>query len=748
MPDRSRFVVVDLETRSACDLRERGGYNYAVHPTTRLLTVAWWVDDEYHVWLPGVDEGGVPQVLLDQHLSGVTVHYGREFPDIPTDRPWVGHNSWGFDEPVWWEQAPLNKQPPRWEDSSALAAAAGLPMGLQQIGIRLWGEGKYAEGSNQLKKASKATSINDCEACDVPVGQVVLVARYNVQDVKLTLDLMNHLEDTLFLPAEERELQRCHREINARGCKLDTGLLSALYQLANEAVEDAVQQIAEETKGVFQSIADLRKRTRVIQWVRDMGFDFGDSLAREVVTTWIEAAKAGEEDHRGQEEPSDDPDRDPDTPAVVGRATNLQLVIRVLQLRQSALRITAGKLEAAGAKVSLDQMIRGLFAYYGAHTGRWSGRGMQVQNLPKPKDGVPVWKLICLYRKTGKLELRAVKRILEMEAARLEKAGRKLKYLPSADDAASALIRCLLIPMEAGEVLLAADLAAIEVRVLAWLAGEEELLRSFFTGTDPYIGFCKKVTGRVITKKDKERDMWKAGVLGLGFQLGNEARVTAYVATYGIDLADYGFTAAGFVDAYRSAYPKIAGEVAGEWNGRKYRRGGFWADLNEAAILTTSTGQETTVGRIKFRRHMGNLYCVLPSGRSIIYRNARIVSEFKWGKDRDGVVYSSPRWKSVRLHGGILAENIVQATASDFIRHAIVLMTRAGFKVVLHVHDEIVASARRDRLPEFMKLVTTLPPWADGFPLGAEGGAIPRYAKTPPKGRVWKEQAWLNGSRV
>lgn len=748
-----QFVVIDLETRSACNLRDRGGYLYAKDPTTRLLTVSWWVDGEYHVWLPGVDS--LPEALRKQHLEGVTVHLGPTRPHIPTDRTWIGHNAWGFDEPVWATLMPPEAQPRRWEDSQCHAAAAGLPMGLNQIGVRLWGEGKYAEGSAALMKASIATSINDCEACDVPVGVTALVARYNVQDVKLTLDLMWHLNDTLHLTPEERELQRAHREINARGCRIDTEMLSALYRLSNEAVADCVEQITELTRdrvtGVpaFASIKDLRKRNRVIQWVKDAGFDFGESLAREVVNTWIETESV-KGDHRAQEEPDD---TDPDAPTVVGAATNLQLVIRVLQLRQSALRITGGKLEAAGNKVDAYGIIRGLFAYYGAHTGRWAGRGVQVQNLPKPKPGVPIWRLLSLFRRRGSFPMHEVKAILAGEAAKLEAAKRKLKYLPTCDDVASGLIRCLFIPHVGDRVLMAADLAAIEVRVLAWLAGEAELLSSFFTGADPYIRFCKKVTGRDITKRDKERDMWKAGVLGLGFQLGNEARVTAYVATYGIDLGDYGFTAAQFVNAYRDAHPKIAGERVGEFEDasgavRPIRRDGFWQNLQEAAITCVRDGIETRVGRLQFYKHAGNMYLVLPSGREIVYRNARIVSEFKWGRDRDGVTYSSPRRKSVRLHGGILAENVVQATASDFIRHALVLMHRDGPTPVLHVHDEIVASGRKEQLPEFMRKVTTLPPWADGFPLGAEGGLLPRYAKTPPKGLIWREQSWLNGVRV
>jgi DNA polymerase len=746
----SRFVTVDLETRSACDLRAHGGHLYATDPTTRLLCVPWHADGVYHVWLPGVDE--VPADLLQTHLPGVTVHCGPEWPPIPTDRPWVGHNCYGFDEPVWKALAPARLQPKRWVDTQCLALAAGLPAGLNNIGERLWGAGKYAEGSKAMKDASRARGLMDCEASDVPIGVTILVARYAVQDVKLTVDLLEHLGETLHLPDAEHRVIEAHRRVNNRGAKVDAGLVSALYRLSNEAVEDAVREIAELTGGHLASIEDLRSRTKMVKWLEELGatrqllVDAGGgkkkvSLRREVVAKLL-AMYQVEDTGPPLSRTEQDDDADEADSGLHGE--DMTLACRVLSLRQAAMRITAGKLAAAGNRVDTAGVARGLFAYWAAHTGRWAGRGIQVQNLPRAKEGVPVWPLLRLYETTGTLELSRVRDLLAAEARR-----KKLPRPATADDAASALIRSLFVPHTGDRDLLAADLASIEVRVLAWLAGEQWLMDEFAKNGDPYIAFCKRVTGETITKKDPRRQVFKVLELGGGYQCGGDTMML-YAAANGVDLSKFGLTAQSAVDSYRDAHPAIAGEVAGIMDGgRRWRRGGFWNDLNDASLaVVRGVTPEAKVGRLTFYGSKGHLYCVLPSGRELVYRSARIVQINKWGKDRPQVVYASPRWRSTSLYGGKIAENVTQAVASDFIRYALVRMEEAGFRVVLHVHDEIVASGDRRRLDEFMTIITEVPPWATGFPLGAEGGFLPRYAKAPPKGKTWAEQTWQNGVRL
>lgn len=754
---RSRFVTIDLETRSTCELRDHGGHLYAEHPTTRLLTVGWIVDGETHVWLPGVS-GPVPDALLKLHLDGVVVHTGPNIPPIPTDRPWVGHNCFGFDEPVWERMAPPERQPPKWIDSMCLARAAGLPGGLNQIGVRLWGEGKHKEGSNELKKAMRAKGLADCDPENVPLGSTVLVARYMVQDLRLTADLMDELEASLVMTPHELSVLAAHRNVNRRGVRIDTGLVTALFRLANEAVEDCVQRIADLTRAedgtpFFPDAESLRKRTRVLAWVKDKGVDFGDSLRREVVSQFVEAAEKGMEAEEDRNPSETNLDTDGDDCDPIGNTANLRPVVEVLQLRQAALRITGAKLTAAGNRVDARGIARALFEYWGAHTGRWAGRGIQVQNLPRPKEGVPVWPLVREFIRHGFLDINAVRRYLAADLGRVNKKRKKdgqepLRRGPTPDDASSAMIRCLFMPHEGDECLLTADLAAIEARVLNWLAGSQWMIDIFAAGGDPYIEFCRKVTGETIKKKDPRRQVWKVILLGAGYQLGAD-KLAVYAAAQGVDLTVAGLTPQTAIDAYRDAHPEIAGTVQKVFDdGRKWRSGGLWNDYNQAAITTVQTGTPTEAGRCRFTKRRGHLYVTLPSGRELCYRNARIRHVAKWGKERPSVVYASPRWKDTYLYGGKLAENITQAVASDFIRHALVLCEKDGIRVVLHVHDELVASGWRRQLPRFMEIMTTVPNWAPNFPLEAEGGWLTRYAKGPPKGLRWKEQVWRNGRRV
>ncbi len=155
-----------------------------------------------------------------------------------------------------------------------------------------------------------------------------------------------------------------------------------------------------------------------------------------------------------------------------------------------------------------------------------------------------------------------------------------------------------------------------------------------------------------------------------------------------------------------------------------------------------------------FEKRNGHLYCHLPSGRALVYRNARIAdvvpSYMKDAPESEkktvrSVVYQSPRFALNSLYGGKLAENVVQAVARDFMANALVNCEQTeGIRPCLHVHDEGVGSLRSESLFEaFMRAMTTPPAWALDFPLDAEGSCLPRYAKSPPPGV--KEVVWRNG---
>lgn len=739
------LLFIDLETRSACDLPLRGGWNYADDPTTRLLTVAWRVDGVDHVWMPGVIDP-IPDDYRQTHLPNVIVHTGAPYPEAllaETGRAWVAHNGDQFDSVVWRALMPPEFQPAEWLDTLPRCLAIGLPGNLDRIGQMLWGEGKYKSGKEALKKASRATGEDDCEPINVPLGQTILVARYNVQDVGLMADLWTQRIAKEYKPTEhEARVLRANVAMNNRGCRVDRGMTVALAKLADESKHHAVRQIKELTKDDsvrLESAADIQSRTKMFAWLGAVGVSLGSSLRKDIVARFIEA-------YSDEDEP-DLSDADDDERG----ATNLARTVKVLELRMQALRITGGKLDAALWALGVDHAARGLFAYWGAHTGRWAGRKIQVQNLPRPKPGIDTWALVKLYEETGKLDYDAVAALLPL--------GNPLYRFLSVDDAASAMLRSIFIP-SSGRMLAAADLSQIEARVLAWLADESWLMNAFWSGDDPYIRMAEALLGPkegwpvypdekgkpLPYKKHPYRQIvGKVPSLACGYQ-GGDRTVGIYAANMGFNLEDFGVTPLAAVNAWRRLHPKIAGEEAGEYKGRPYFKGGIWDQLDDAAVLAVERGGPVTVqGKVTFQMFMGTLVVTLPSGRRMVYRGATIekVDRFGTGRYKKTVTFTHPRYGRKRTYGGYWAENVVQAIARDVIAVAMVRHEEQDMPVCLTVHDEDAASIMESQFAAFMAASTVCPDWLTDFPLDAEGGIAPRYAKSPPPGR--KDQTWRNG---
>jgi len=735
-------VLIDIETRSACDLRDEGGHNYAAHPSTRLLTAAWTDDGgaTIHVWVPGHES--VPQPDAD-----AIWHYGPECPLAHlTDRTWVAHNAWGFDRLVW---AALRLPAPRkWYDTAVLALAAGLPGKLDQIGQRLWGEGKQKAGASALHKHMRAKDAEDADPRNVPAGITRLIASYNIQDVRLLANLWDELSASLTLTPTERAVQEVHDRINERGVRLDVDLVRALRDLSNQAVAEAVTEIARITDGALPDVATLQSRNRVIDWLERYGLRITvrDSvtrkvkvtLRREIVEQWL--AEFGD-----VAEDATEPLDLPESGATID-PQSLRLCARVLTLRNAVLRITGKKLTKALASVNADGVVRGMFAYSGAHTGRWAGRRIQVQNLTKPHIGVKPWRLTRAFEAMGRLDAETVHAMGCDYSADGTQIASGTPY--TLDDAAGSMLRAMFVPHEGHECLLAGDYSSIEARVLAWLAGDKLLLGAFQRMECPYSLMASKLYGRPVRdKKDPIRHVGKTLVLGAGYGLG-AVKFALYGAAAGIDFDAMNVTPEQCIDTFRDTFPHIAGHVVGDFDGRPVRRGGLWRDLDSAAVSAVSGGGEVRCGRLTFRFARGHLYVALPSGRELCYRQARVVSKTAWwGKEIDQVQYQSPRFRAVEQYGGKWAENVVQAVSRDILAEALVRLEAAGLPVVLHVHDEAVVSGHLRQFKQFMALLTTPPKWADGLPLDAEGGALPRYAKAPPPD--WpKEVTYRNGGIV
>ena len=758
-------IVIDLETRSACDLRTEGGHRYALDPTTRILTAAWTEDmgETFHCWMPGHEAAS--ESIREKILPGVTLHFGPNVPErlsLLRDRPWVGHNCWTFDGPVW--HALVGWSPVEWQDTYPEALTLGLPGQLGKIGEMLWGKGKYADGAATLKKWYKAErKPGDSEPCNVPIGATAQIAVYNVQDVRLTAQLRSRIVSEQKLPVTERRVMKAHNAINSRGVRVDRGLVTALINLSDQSIVHATESIRDLTAGCkvpLKTDKDLRSRNTIFAWLDGEGISVGTSLRKDVIARFIDANtdRAIEEEDNEYEGPDNEMECGTEEAAREARAAkNLPRVVKVLELRMQALRITGGKLKTALNSIDATDRARALFAYWAAHTGRWGGRRIQVQNLPRPKEGVDTWGLIKHYETNGTLDYADVRAMLPIGARGGD--GKLLYPFLSVDDASSGLLRSIFIPDE-GQTLAAADLANIEARVLAWLAGEKWLMEAFWSGSDPYMLMAVKIFGPterwpqfpdpkkagafLPLKKHPYRQVGKVVVLGCGYGLG-VGKFTAYAAQSGIDLEAVGTTAADCIYAYRRMHPAIAGAEAGEYDKKPYFRGGLWDKLNEAATIAC-TGGRANVGPVAFYGCDGAMVIELPSKRRLVYRDARLEKRQFGNFNREimSPTYTSPRYGTKALYGGAIAENVVQAMSRDILGHGMVLCEDAGIPIVLHCHDELVSSTYEERFAQFMALMTTCPDWLTNFPLDAEGSCAPRYAKAPPPGV--KEVVYRNGA--
>lgn len=723
-------LFLDFETQSACDIKTVGGRLYALHPSTRLLSLVVDIDGVYVCWFPYATSGPEPTMLrLSLERYGVPVEVWRgegmpgvmakAFEDARQGRPIVAHNAMGFDKHVFERFFPGISC--EWCDTLYLARAAGLPGDLDSLGTTALAQGKDA-GRRIAEKYFRLAKDRQGNVYypSPPPGDLAALVAYNLADVILLRKLWEQTFATLEV---EEDIIATHDRINARGVWVDTSLLRKISAVSAESVNAAGDAISEMTGGVLNG-GNLRSTLKVHAWLEGHGLRITDWTGKKTLRKDVVEQCLAQPERMMDEE----------RVVIYGKGVIPPHVFDVLRLRASALRITQAKADAAAGLAEEDGRVRGLFSYHQAHTGRWSSVKLQVHNLPRPKKGIDIGRLLELHESGEWGEGEGF-----LDLVRTAVKGKGL----TADDAASALIRPS-IAAAPGNVLCTCDYAAIECRGIAWLAGQENLIAAFRDGRDVYCEVASRIFGRVITKADEvERQVGKVTVLGCGYGMG-EDKFALYCALQGIDLSAAGVTAGDCVNAFRSEYPKIAGSYAGCIKGRPYRKGGVWDQFNRAAMAAVSEGGVHEVAKTRWFVEGGTLLCELPSGRKLHYRNARIEDRvpayaIMMGlemKMKPTLLYDSPRYKETTLYGGKIAENVTQAVCRDLLAEALVRCEAAGLAVVLHVHDEIAvecpSSAAYTTLRSLASIMSTPPAWADGWPIDVEGHATRRFLKKPP----------------
>ena len=382
---------------------------------------------------------------------------------------------------------------------------------------------------------------------------------------------------------------------------------------------------------------------------------------------------------------------------MLARDDNSPQVQRMLEIRQELGKTSTKKYDAIEVAVCPDGRVRGLLQFYGANrTGRWAGRLVQVQNLPRTY--------------TEPLEL-----------ARELVKGRNLNALKaiygSIPDTLSQLIRTAFIAPP-GHILIDADFSAIEARVISWLAGEEWRLEVFRTHGKIYEASASQMFGvplELIKKGNPEyalRQKGKVAELALGYQGSTGALINMGALDMGIPEEDLP-------------------DIVTRWREANRRIRDLWYKMDAAAVQIITQGGAVGVNNVivarEFNYEQGTdcMTITLPSGRKLYYIEPQI-GQNQWGNPSIsymGMDQTTKKWKRIETYGGKLVENCVQAIARDCLAQAIEHLEAAGLPVIFHIHDEVVIDCNPDAatLEDVVKIIAQPIPWAPDLPLGADG---------------------------
>lgn len=542
------------------------------------------------------------------------------------------------------------------EDTMARAAYWGLPLSLDAAGAAL-------KTKTRKDKAGHALMMRMCRPRSPGVwwhetdpAKYDQLCDYCAIDVEVEREIARALPS---LPEIEVKAWRLDRRMNNVGVAVDKELVGRLTDLVALEKTRLDAEMADATGGEVMSTTKVKGLT---EWLARQGLV--TDLRRDTLKNLIRTLPAGP-------------------------------VRRALSIRAEAAKASTAKLRVLREATGADGRMRGMLQYYGANrTGRWAGRLFQPQNLPRP----------------------SIKPVAKAVDTILAGADAEAIDLLFADKPMGVIASCLRSTLVAApnHLLFAADLSQIEARVIAWLAGQEDVLDVFRRGEDIYVYAANKVGSN-------DRQYGKVQVLALGFGMGPPKFQTT-AATYGIKLSAR--EAEDGVRAWRENNPNIVQ---------------FWWDCGDAAMEIAKGEARVDVGRVCFQRVKKHMLIRLPSGRHLVYRNIRVEED----NGRPSVVYDgvnqyTKKWGACRTYGGKIVENITQAVARDVMRDAMLNFDELAKqqdlgRLILSVHDEVIGEvgyARADAaLQTMLNVMRETPLWAPGLPVNAEGWVGPRYRK-------------------
>lgn len=644
-----KTLSIDIETYSDIPLQKTGVYRYCESPNFEILLFGYSIDSGPVQVVDLACGEHIPKAVLAalEDDSVIKWAFNAAFERVCLSR-YLGYPTGEYLDPESWHR------------SMVWAATMGLPLSLEGVGAVLGLEKqKLTEGKELIKyfcQPCLPTKANGQRTRNRPFhapDKWELFKRYNARDVETEMGIQQKLSK-FPVPPQVWEEYDIDQEINDRGVRIDMELVEQDIQMDGRSRQELTDSMKRMT-----ALENPNSVQQIKQWLSDNGMET-DSLGKKVVAELLKTAPPE--------------------------------LAEVLTLRQQLAKSSVRKYQAMEKTVCSDNRARGMFMFYGANrTGRFSGRNIQLQNLPQ--NHLP-----------DLAEARALVRSGDFDAVEL--------LYEDVPDTLSQLIRTAFIPRD-GAQFLVADFSAIEARVIAWFAGETWRQEVFSTGGDIYCASASQMFKVPVEKHGINGHLRQKGKIA-ELALGYGGSVGALKAMGALEMGLTEEELPQLVDAWRQSNPNIVK---------------FWWAVDRAVMEAVRYKHTTTDYGLTFSCRSGMLFITLPSGRKLAYVKPKVGTN-KFGGEcitYEGIG-STKKWERLDSYGPKFVENIVQATARDILCYA--MRTLRCCSIVMHIHDELVIEADlRMSLDAVCEQMGRTPPWAKGLLLRADGYATPFYKK-------------------
>ena len=655
-----QHLSIDIETRSSVNIAKSGAYKYAQSEDFEILIFSYKLND-------------LPVQLVDLKQGGIIPPYIVALLD---DENCIKHAYNAAFEWYCLNQAGYKTNISQWRCTMMHATYLGLPAGLGMTGNALGiaeDKKKLTTGNRLIQYFSvpcKPTKSNGGRAWNDPhhdLEKWKLYCEYNMQDVEAEYEIYRYLK-AFEVPAKEQRLWEMDILMNAKGVKIDKMLVESILKIDAESTEKLTEEAYQITE-----LENPNSISQLKSWVENQLEEDLPGLTKDVISDLLS--------------------RD-----------NLPLKVkRVLEIRQQLGKTSVSKYSAMENAMCKDERVRGLLQFYGANrTGRWAGRLVQVQNLPR--NYISTLDTARDLAKLGNFE------------------GLKILY-NNVPDTLSQLVRTAFITSK--DKFIISDFSAIEARVIAWLAGEEWVNEVFATHGKIYEATASQMFNVPIDKISKGnpeydlRQRGKVATLALGYQGGESALIAMGADRMG--LTDEELT-----------------DIKVRWREANKNIVRLWYAVGDAVIQAMNGNGTQYVRGLEIQREWDMMYGLdfitikLPSGRKLYYPKPFLQTN-QFGKDAlhyYGVNQTTKKWEVNSTYGGKLVENIVQAIARDCLAETLLRLYEKNYDVVMHIHDEVVIDAYNDeKLDDVNNILAEPITWAPGLILKGAGFETRYYMK-------------------